>query len=236
MILALEQNYIPSSEVVILCHHHTKVWGSGGRDRGGLYLYGHHTENTLYSPKILMLSSWHFTSSLINTAVTLCRWIRWQLRNRNKTAARQWDLNFPVAGGTSMPMQLGKKDSIYHLEKYFFHSTQLLLVMGAGQSCSGSWMGWFTALYTVPCLLVWAWLKGKAEAGIQDHTHNHIGQRQASTPALRRGWGRCLFAVLAPSFWGSGGWEPKQIDPIACGREVIHKIYHQIICFHSHPN
>lgn len=41
----------------------------------------------------------------------------------------------------------------------------------------------------------------------------------------------CLLAVLAPSFCGSGGWDPKQMDPIACGREVLHKIHHQLICF-----
>lgn len=102
--------------------------------------------------------------------------------------------------------------------------------MGAGQCCSGSWMGWFTVLHTAPYLLVWAWLEGKGW-GWDLGSYNHTGQGQASTPVLKGGCGRCLLAVLAPSSWGSGGWEPKQMDPVVCGREVLHKIHHQLVCF-----
>lgn len=61
-------------------------------------------------------------------------------------------------------------------------------------------------------------------------THTSTQDRDR-LPVLKGGCGRCLLAVLVPSFWGSGGWEPKQMDLIPCGREVLHKIHHQLICF-----
>lgn len=76
-------------------------------------------------------------------------------RKKKKAAVRHWDL-LSASEGTNIPMELGKQDSIHHLEKVIPSFYFLLSGMESGQSHIGSGMEQFTSYTQFPYIMTHA--------------------------------------------------------------------------------